>query len=348
MSQDYSPALWMPTSHYWNGYGGYGPRWIILHGTAGGSSAQNIAQFFQNNNPPTSTHYVVGQDGTVVQCVLESNAAWGNGILSAGHDPWWSDSINPNLQTISIEHVKPAIDNSTLITSAQQAASFALVEHLCKTHNIAARAADSNGGITGHFSIDPVNRARCPGPYPWDALWSYLGGGGTSMGVPAGWHDDGTTLTAPNGHKAVLGFRSYILSNSWDANNWPIEDQVHVSDLLAQDSRWGEGDRQLCRATMLAYPDNPQGGVVPAKSIWDIGLGMGNEVQALWGRVGASQQQLSQMNAELTAANQQITQLKQQIAQLQSGSGGGSGSPSGPAADALTALQAIKKVLGEI
>ena len=174
MSSDYGPAQWMPTSHFWPARYGNTPRWIILHGTAGGGSAQNVATYFQSNNPPTSTHYVIGQDGTVVQCVAEADAAWGNGIVSAGHDPWWSADLNPNLVTLSIEHCKPHTDNSDQLTAVQQAASFALVAHLCAAHGIPARAADANGGITGHASIDPVNRSGCPGPYPWDGLWEYL------------------------------------------------------------------------------------------------------------------------------------------------------------------------------
>jgi N-acetyl-anhydromuramyl-L-alanine amidase AmpD len=34
--------------------------------------------------------------------------------------------------------------------------------------------ADAIGGITGHSSIDPVSRSHCPGPYPWDELFTYL------------------------------------------------------------------------------------------------------------------------------------------------------------------------------
>src|SRR5207245_336630 len=33
--------------------------------------------------------------------------------------------------------------------------------------------------------------------------------------VPAGWKDDGTTLTAPNGYKVVQGFRGYVLAHEW-------------------------------------------------------------------------------------------------------------------------------------
>src|SRR5258708_21451598 len=44
---------------------------------------------------------------------------------------------------------------------------------------------------------------------------------GGTMG-PTGWHDDGTTLTAPNGVKVVHGFRDYVLAHNWDAANEPV------------------------------------------------------------------------------------------------------------------------------
>ena len=34
------------TKNHYNGRFGYTPKWLILHGTAGGSSAQSIAQYF--------------------------------------------------------------------------------------------------------------------------------------------------------------------------------------------------------------------------------------------------------------------------------------------------------------
>lgn len=171
---------------------------IIIHGTAGGSSASGIAAWFastQNQSNPanrTSAHYVVGLQGSVYQCVDELEAAWGNGYISGlikadgsgvglpvvgdgmYRDPWWSDALNPNLITISIEHVKASSDNSDLLTPLQQTASFRLIKDICTRLGIPTRPADASGGITGHFSIDALNRARCPGPYPWAALFAYL------------------------------------------------------------------------------------------------------------------------------------------------------------------------------
>lgn len=180
VAAEFSGAEWIGSPHYWNGRNGQRAAWIIVHGTAGGSSAQEVAGWFQSNNPPTSTHYVIGRDGTIVQCVREENSAWGNGVLSDGHDAWWNENINPNLQTISIEHVKTDPNNASQLTAEQEASSFALIAYLCAKWQIPARPANASGGITGHYSIDPVNRANCPGNYPWQALWEYLGSAGSS------------------------------------------------------------------------------------------------------------------------------------------------------------------------
>src|SRR5258708_36769875 len=41
------------------------------------------------------------------------------------------------------------------------------------------------------------------------------------VGAPAGWRDDGSTLTAPNGKMVRLGFREYVLTHPWSAENVP-------------------------------------------------------------------------------------------------------------------------------
>ncbi len=177
MAADQAGAIALYNNNYYPNRDGQKPRYIILHSTAGGTSATAIANYFastQNTSSPVSSHYIIGTDGAVAQTVAEKNAAWGNGIISAGHDPWWSASVNPNDITISIEHCKPSLDNSDALTAKQQAASFKLISDICNRWSIPRRAADATGGITGHYSIDPVSRSNCPGPYPWDALWAYL------------------------------------------------------------------------------------------------------------------------------------------------------------------------------
>lgn len=173
----------VPDEFVFSGSEGFTRKWLVLHKTAGFQTAQDVAHYFQSGAPQadgsfarTSVHYVVGLDGTIVQCVRETDGAGGNGLLEAGHDAFWPTDINLNLVTFSIEHVDPTTDNSTSVPDAQKQASFQLIHDLCQRWNIPLKPADANGGITGHFSLDPQSRARCPGNYPWDDLWAYLKG----------------------------------------------------------------------------------------------------------------------------------------------------------------------------
>lgn len=298
MGADYPGAVWIPNSNAFSGRQGYTPRFIILHGTAGGSSAEAIANYFastQGTANPASAHFVIGADGEIVQCNALADGAWANGYISTGHDPWWDSNINPNNITVSIEHCKPSTDNSDNLTPAQQASSFKLVAWLCQTLSIPARAADANGGITGHFSIDPVNRSRCPGPYPWDALWAFLGGG--NMNVPNGWHDDGSALTAPNGHRVTSGFRQYILSNTWDPNDWPLEEEHGQSPLEISNPSLGDGTQQVFRMSVLEWIQS-QNKVIKA---WG-----GQELLAVRAKLSPLQGQISTLQAQLAASQQQV------------------------------------------
>jgi N-acetyl-anhydromuramyl-L-alanine amidase AmpD len=148
--------------------------WVVLHKTASPGPAQAIAAYFQTNSDMHSTHYVVGQDGVIVQCVYERDGAGGNCCIEPGHAAYLPTDINLNLKTISIEHVDPAPDNSTPLTPAQAAASFRLVRDICQRWQIPMRRGDAAGGIIGHGDIAPVTRARCPGNYPWEDLFAFL------------------------------------------------------------------------------------------------------------------------------------------------------------------------------
>jgi hypothetical protein len=80
--------------------------------------------------------------------------------------------------------------------------------------------------------------------------------GGTSpvtSNIPEGWKDDGTTLTAPNGFKVVLGFRDHVLNNSWDATNYPIDSETGSTVLEESNADIGEGTYQVFRKSRLEY-----------------------------------------------------------------------------------------------
>lgn len=199
-------AIWIPSPHK-GSRGGYSAKWLIIHGTAGGSSAEAIGEWFQNPASQAATHYVIGQDGKVVQCVDESESAWGNGRVETGADTWWSaSSPSPNQVTISIEHVKPSTDNSDLITPAQAAASFNLVRNIIARHpGIRMAYANSDGGIIGHFSMSPQSRERCPGPYPWEDLFTDLNGSSQPVCMGTVTADSLNIRSQPNSQSVIVG-----------------------------------------------------------------------------------------------------------------------------------------------
>lgn len=170
---------YIEATNHWTGREGQVPRFVILHGTAGMSRAVDIANFFANQpqdvNKGSSANVTIGVAGDMVMSVHYEDAPWANGALTEGHAPFWDQvGCNPNLVSIAVEHCKPSLDNSDTLTPAQQAASFSLVEDICNQFGIPKRPADANGGIADHSSLDPVNRSRCPGPYPHADLYAYL------------------------------------------------------------------------------------------------------------------------------------------------------------------------------
>lgn len=241
---------------------GYKPTHVVLHGTAGGSSAQGIANYFATSTVQASAHFIIGQDGAIVQGISADDAAWGNGILDHPRLPFPAN-VNPNLYTVSVEHVKVATDNSNPLTDAQKAASFKLIAALCQHYNIPARPGDVSGGIIAHADLDSVSRARCPGPYPWQDLWAYLKGSGVML--PSGWSDNGLTLTC-NGFVVVKGFRDYVLQRlldgTWRGDDVPCENEQSVKQLEQSNPGLGAGSRQRFRYSTLEY--NQERGVFQA------------------------------------------------------------------------------------
>jgi N-acetylmuramoyl-L-alanine amidase len=277
---------------------GYSINFLVIHGTAGGTSAQGIGEYFQSTiggSNPVSSHIIIDQQGNVAQGVPLSLAAFANGVITNGHASFLPDpSINPNYYTASIEFVKASTDNSDALTPIQAQVGFEVIQCICDTYGIPKRAGDVNGGIIKHADIDPVNRSRCPGTFDFNALWAYLANGGNTMGIPANWADDGATLTAPNGHKVTQGFRGWILTHAWDPANVPLEDVESanpVEDYYNQ--AVNSGTRQMFQYCELAWTS--------ARGVYVVGIG--NELLGC--------------RKDRDTAKAQVTSLQSQVASLQ-------------------------------
>jgi hypothetical protein len=143
-----------------------------------------------NRNSATFSVY---QDGSVEQHVDLEDAAWCNGPMNNPDlsIPWikrcWDLHINPNLLTVSIEH--EGLSGAPM-PEAQIVASIDLHKYIltrCPTIKPDAQH------IVGHYKIDAVNKANCPGSaFPWTRLRAALapvpsGGGGHPLGSPDVW-----------------------------------------------------------------------------------------------------------------------------------------------------------------
>ncbi len=71
--------------------------------------------------------------------------------------------------------------------------------------------------------------------------------------VPTGWHDDGTTLYAPNKIPVVHGFRDHVLTHSWDKENWPLAPETGRTPLEIGNPALGSGTQQIFRYSVLEW-----------------------------------------------------------------------------------------------
>jgi N-acetylmuramoyl-L-alanine amidase len=129
-----------------------------------------------------SSHYEVRRDGTIIQFVSDEHAAYTQGIITMGSDfPSWfvphspADGFIYNLRGLGIEHEGKPFDDMGegfgCLTAAQFASTVALQKWLIWLHAIAV----DRDHILGHYRLDHINRANCPGSkFPWDALFAQL------------------------------------------------------------------------------------------------------------------------------------------------------------------------------
>ena len=117
--------------------------------------------------------------------------------------------------------------------------------------------------------------------------WQSSGDGG-----PTGWHDDGTTLTAPNQKVVVKGFRQYVLDHGWDPANLPLENEHEQTPLEVSNPALGGGSQQAFRWKVLEW--------TPARGVTEMWVG----------------QELLGLRQQLGGLNQQVQSLQQQLASL--------------------------------
>jgi hypothetical protein len=159
-------------------------------------------------------------------------------------------------------------------------------------------------------NIAPPNILR-PGPRVYDAsklqpvsITEIIPPFATSpaFNVPAGWKDDGVTLTAPNTVPVVKGFRHYILTHKWNPDDIPLKPEYMADFVIYHNPSVGGGSAQPFKYSYLWW--TPAKGVVNEPEL-------GSEINAL---LELAAKNLDQSNA---AKQKILTFLQQAYHQLE-------------------------------
>lgn len=124
---------------------------LIIHSTAS-NNVQGTLSWFQNpaNPAQSSSHYVVGRDGVIYQCVDEANVAYHAGTSRYEVDGVLREDINR--YSIGIEVVA---DDKTPYTELQMAALRELCVDIMKRHNIKPEYVLRHSDIAKGRKTDP-------------------------------------------------------------------------------------------------------------------------------------------------------------------------------------------------
>lgn len=144
------------------GYKLWSVKNIVVHYVANpGSTALQNWKNFENNKPGTSSHFIIGIDGTVLQCMPLDEVAWAIGTTEG------------NYTTISIECCHP--DSTGKFTDATYESLIKLVSWLCAEFDL------TEDNVKRHYDYPRTNSSgvvwhkHCPlyyvnHPEQWEAF----------------------------------------------------------------------------------------------------------------------------------------------------------------------------------
>ena len=159
---------------------GAGVDMIVLHYT-GCPSAESALLWMCSPDSQVSAHYLVEEDGEILQLVDEAARAWHAGVAE------WEGQSDVNSRSIGIEiqNTGPLEGGLPPYPEGQVAAVIALCRDIMERHGIAPFR------VVGHSDVAPRRKADPGEHFPWDAL----GRAGVALWVePAPLADPGAAL----------------------------------------------------------------------------------------------------------------------------------------------------------
>ena len=157
-TSDHAGAQWRPSPNFGDRRDGASVRLLVLHYT-GMEDGQSAEDWLCNPASEVSSHYVVHEDGRIVQLVAERDRAWHAGKSC------WSGIADINSHSVGIEIVNgghPA--GLPAFPDAQIGAVIELSKGIIARHGIAPRHVLAHSDVAPGRKIDPGER------FPWHVL----------------------------------------------------------------------------------------------------------------------------------------------------------------------------------
>ena len=151
------------TDHYNRGRFGQKIDMVVIHTVEG--SQRSCVNTFRGAERRVSAHYVVGKDGSIVQCVDDANTAWHAGSV--------------NEHSVGIEHEGFAAKPETW-SDAIYASSAKLTRWLCDTYKIPI----DRQHIVGHMDLKDSPHGDPGHHFDWDRYMRLVRGETNSV-LPA-------------------------------------------------------------------------------------------------------------------------------------------------------------------
>jgi N-acetylmuramoyl-L-alanine amidase len=139
--------------------GGHVPDLLLLHYTGMQNTLAALARLRDNNEPRVSSHYLIDEEGSILQLVPEERRAWHAGLA------FWAGESDINSCSIGIEIANPGHDfGYPDFPPHQIGAVIALCKDIISRHKIPADR------VLAHSDVAP-GRKQDPGEkFPWRQL----------------------------------------------------------------------------------------------------------------------------------------------------------------------------------
>lgn len=160
---------------------------------------------------------------------IKSSINLGVPVLLCGEEKGFVDAA-----TGQVDYTWTPTGNHCIVVSGYTADGNLLVR------DYAATRLGSGAGSLRTYLADKVVPVSATAVYPY---WY-----NSNQNVPGSdWHDDGTTLTCPDGKVFVKGFRQYVLEHRWDAKDVALENEHGNENPILHNETVGSGTSQCTR-----------------------------------------------------------------------------------------------------